>query len=130
MSDIRAVIARLEAATEGSRELDGDIYEALGYRVKRSPDVPKGWRHRTTRAWAFLRDSRWESIRHLTTSLDAALTLVPEGYSWEIAHSPYGNASRATVWDSRAGLTPGFSSHHKDEILAACIAALRARAHE
>ena len=57
------IIERLEAATEGSRELDSACGDAIGW----------------TR-WASLED-----CPHYTTSIDAALTLLDENWAWIIS---------------------------------------------
>lgn len=63
------MIARLEAATGGSRELDAGIHEHLG-----KQDRPQHWRIHA-------------DLPLYTTSLDCALSLVPEGWQWEIANN-------------------------------------------
>ena len=54
-----SLIHRLETAAEGSRDLDGDIALLLGW--KKDQEVP-----------------------FFTESIDDALTLVPEGWSWRL----------------------------------------------
>ena len=108
---LASIIARLEAATEGSRELDAAIIRAVfGY----ADDAPL-----------------WHGL-HYTTSLDSALTLVPSGWNWLVRD---GNTARR---DSRcfANVTqfdalnegPAHPTWHLSPALALCIAALRARA--
>lgn len=70
------LIARLEAATEGSRELDGDVHVAV-------QSADEEWVHDGNgRCAKYMRPmhKHLESAPHYTTSLDAALTLVPKGY--------------------------------------------------
>ena len=70
---IDTLIARLEAAEEGSRELDGPIWREV---VK--PEL--NWEDRATRGewWPCeVTFGRIYSVPHYTTSLDSALTLVP-----------------------------------------------------
>lgn len=99
------LIARLEAAPEGSRELDQDIFFAVhdqdreAYRAVGPPGVLP-----------------------YTTSLDAALTLVPEGCQWGL--EVWGENGGNAAWvmpphghPSRYAATPA---------LAICIAALKA----
>ncbi len=105
------LIEKLEAATEGSRELDLKIGQA----------THRGMRGRVPNYWA-------DNLRLMgqlpeyTTSIDAALTLVPEGTEWILLTVPeeggYGAGVGESMWNSFA-LTPA---------LAICIAALRARA--
>ena len=86
------LIAALEVATEGSRELDGDIAELLqpeGLKkaqgahlntLKRN-QVRKGYIPGDLGAWerSYPTSYCWPAP-HYTTSIDAALTLVPEGW--------------------------------------------------
>jgi len=109
------LIRDLEAATEGGRELDHEILWATT--GKRDVDIPEGR----------LTDNRVPL--HYTTSLDAALTLVPEGVRAELIQSLEGGWWDAAVYEfgeddnpiaetERGALTPA---------LALCIAALKAR---
>lgn len=73
---ISSLIKRLEEAESGSRELDADIYEAIGYEVKRhSKRVSGAYTTRTTKAFCYLDGGRWLAMDHLSTSLDAAVAL-------------------------------------------------------
>lgn len=98
------LIARLESATQGSRELDAMIYGTIN--PKRS-----------------FRSFRFEGVPHYTTSVDAALTLVPEGMRWTCGfsnHVPH----NAQVWTS-TGFYEGECDSNR--AIALCIAALKAR---
>ncbi|MDH3376209.1 MAG: hypothetical protein OEQ39_04475 [Gammaproteobacteria bacterium] len=64
---MKDLIERLEAAESGSRELDANIALSMGGSVKLVPG-PNG--------------AQWP---HYTTSIDAALTLVPEGWRWQVS---------------------------------------------
>jgi len=68
MTDLTALIERLKAATEGSRELDYDIARSVGWTERVDAVDGKKW-------WANP-DGIWGFVRPLTTSLDAALTLI------------------------------------------------------
>ena len=108
MSDL---LARLEAATEGSSMLDNAIYDALwglprmggDYRGHTVPIPPEPY----------------------TTSIDAALTLLPEGWKWSVDSSgcawvcPVDADSAYTEMIVIGGVTI--------PALALCIAALKAR---
>lgn len=71
-----------------------------------------------------------------TTSLDAAVGLVPEGWNWSVEHYcfdaviPYREpGQKASVWrDSRNPTERIFNIEAKTPALALCAAALRARA--
>lgn len=75
------LIARLEAATEGSRELDAKVADArhIGF-----------FTHNTAAGKAI------HTAPHFTTSLDAALTLIPEG--WRVANLWESNKLKDRPW--------------------------------
>lgn len=77
------------------------------------------------------------AVPQYTASLDAAVTLVPEDYSYELTFSAAGDGAmrRARLWDWRRGPlmidpTNERSATAKTLPLAVCAAALRARASE
>jgi hypothetical protein len=103
---MKDLIERLEKATGPSYELSQDIGRALGLRQR--------YEHP---------GSENLSWPHYTYSLDAALTLVPEGHDWIVASV-----------NGQVGGTPyaccGSETAHYGEtpVLSLCIAALKARA--
>ncbi|KKN17818.1 hypothetical protein LCGC14_0962000 [marine sediment metagenome] len=119
-----ALIADLESAAEGSRELDARIAEEVVW-VKGRGDSLRS-------AGIDFYETAQAMCQRYTTSLDAALTLVPEGWDWEIAD--YGgdqDSPRAVLWH-------GIPAEHVDDVkhhgafgwtpaLALCIASLKAR---
>lgn len=121
------LIAKLEAAPTGLRELDAEIADYMGVPV----------RTRRTRGGAnkgrqWFVDSKggvetWsQDPPAYTTSLDAALMLVPEGYHWTL------EPDTAWVrWDTGddVGETQGALNGRggKQTALALCVAALKAR---
>ncbi len=109
------LIAELEAATEGSRQLDFAIYLALGLPITNKANL-------TSRMIAVHLEN--VSPRY-TTSLDAALTLVPEGWRWEAADYGGGDQDgpRAELWHG----VHHYGAFGGTPVLAVCIAALRAR---
>lgn len=115
------LIKALEGAEGGSRELDADIYEALGFEVKRRAEWLGG--RRFTRAYAFLRDSRWEAMGHLTTSVDDAMRLIRRpGDWWRIDQT--GARQFQAVISSKGESNHAFCA---TPALALCAALLRAR---
>jgi hypothetical protein len=103
---------RCEAATGPDRELDCAIAVALG----RTDEGGSGF-HRT-----FPDDSVFEQVRALlfTASLDAAMTLVPEGAVWSVGNFGFDEKPMSTVGEIEVNAaTPA---------LALCAAALKARA--
>lgn len=111
------LIARLEAATEGSRVLDAEIHLAIGERCGMGSDglyLPP----------------------HYTQSVDAALTLVPEGWRWDelsrdVDWGPGPERSYAVSIDfyemPSGRWLRNQSAAHDLLPVALCIAALRAR---
>jgi len=101
---------RVEALTaNGNYQIECEIYELIGKRI------PSGF------------EAQYESTRvpRYTTSIDAAMTLVPEGWRFELTNT---------------GFKPGVSlvppgkfflvgSYAATPALALCAAALRARSH-
>lgn len=140
MSDLTEIIERLEKASKGSRYLDADIYEALGFRVKREP---QNWNNI---AWKYgKRDARgqlrcWYGMERLTTSLDAAESLwasadpLPKRKPYRALqywndYLPGGNAIwRVKALESNGNMTFEVAiGQHKSKRIAACIAALKAQ---
>ena len=115
MDSLEQLAQRVEALTGPCRETDAMIAEALG--LPNGPDT------------FYMTDGRGnpEISPRFTASLDAAMTLVPEGWSWDISTRPdssggvvYLHSPDRTKWRDRGGFaaTPE---------LALCAAALRAR---
>lgn len=123
---IDELIAKLESAKEGSRELDGEIYTTVvntAYELTRR--VPGECQYKA--------GGHPFGCEHYTTSIDAALTLVPEelkpgwplNWSVSLLFAPDESWATAKVfsyvgheWVSERATTPA---------LALCCAALRAR---
>jgi len=103
---MKDLIAKLEAATEGSRELDDAINRATGDKHL-SYDPP-----------------------HYTTSIDAALTLVPKEFRWW-SLSNKDNEDEFFIITLREPYAGGRYRHcagaHLTVALALCIVALKAR---
>jgi hypothetical protein len=111
------LISRLETVEEGSRELDAEIYTALGA----TPPETEGryWTGPcgTTRHYGSL-------IPAYTTSLDSAMSLVPEGAHTEFAYED--RHRRSWKWSLRRN-GYSFEARGNTAALALCIASLRAR---
>jgi len=105
MTDIATLIARLEAATAGSRELDSAISRAVG-------DV--------TAIELCTDHGRIVGCPAFTASIDAALALVPEGKDWTVR-------SCAVMAEVDIGEDEWISVNAATPALALCIAALRVR---
>lgn len=79
--DIQATLTRLEKCTGPDRELDAEITRTLGFTVSRDPERPADTRN----YFEPTPGHSWEECWRYTASLDAALTLVPEGWRWKCA---------------------------------------------
>lgn len=123
------LITRLEQATAGSRELDAAIW------TMHDPEV---FGHVQRIALALNRESLARQTSHIemrsphyTTSLDAALMLVPEGMTYQLwgAELPLRSRPGAAIFAPGAGQSmPGLRMYSAPTLaLALCIAALKAR---
>lgn len=112
MPNLSDLIAKLESASEGSRELDAEIWWHIGkptFAEKPNRD-PEWWAanpHLDPDATWGLPVPLLEIIEqklgpHYTTSLDSALTLVPEGAWWLVGRDT-GNDSPLRNFGSRGG---------------------------
>jgi hypothetical protein len=113
------LIKRLEAATGPDRELDNLITLAAGYTIaqKCMPHAPDTY---------YTPKKKYIGVaQRFTESIDAALTLVPEGWTRAVdATAPEcGIEVRLFSPDD----TDEAIGDHANEAVAACIAALRAR---
>ena len=104
---MKDLLSRLEQALEGSRDLDRDIHEQLT-----DPETVAPF------------PSRWDAIPHYTTSIDAALTLVPEGCAWGCT-SACGTSKPVASCGPISG--PVHGTKGATPALALCIASLKAR---
>ena len=123
-----SLIERLRLAQGPSRELDAEIAKMVG-----APHGP--WEHVTveTRSISYVD----EQAPAYTASLDAAMTLVPEGWRWE-------DMERDVSWDEAASMEQSYGvgldlrdsdgrylrnavGSHDALPLALCLAALLAR---
>jgi hypothetical protein len=89
MTDLSALIERVESGTGSDRELDGKIVRALSG----STD------HWFPFAGGFMTE---HTAPELTGSLDAVLSLIEaklSGMSWEVRRSGFGAPSQAMLWD-------------------------------
>lgn len=112
---MKDLIKRIEAADGPDRELDVEICEAMGFTVvghyRRGSNEP-------------IRGYSWVPVRYYTSSIDAAMTLVPEGWngSFDWIGDKCGATLNKTPFASNAVIGDASSP-----ALALCAAALRAR---
>ena len=129
---------QVEAATGADRELDALIYLALHL-----PDWRKGSPWKKTNGW-FKPDCATDAMAFFfhdgmgshktapayTASIDAALMLVPEGWSWSLGEQR--GVGKFRGWLNDHNTPDGLAVRHVDAdaatpALALCAAALRAR---
>lgn len=138
MTDLLALAARCEAATAASRELDGEIFRALSkdkpyrgmFSAKNMP-VTHVVSDGMTMAQAIEAGCpKWRAASLYgapcyTASLDAAMTLVPDGARFIIDSD--GCHCRITEPDDETWPWNGFAGLASTMALALCAAALRAQ---
>lgn len=140
------LIAKLEAATEGSRELDCLVAPFAGWK-RVTPSMAKQAQisHQSHGAWIAPEDlTRGELVGdslhgvtlhrdppRFTRSLDAALTQVPDGWFWHvgvIARSKFTTTYWARLSDDEIfHKYCGEEEHGSTAPLALCVAFLKAR---
>jgi hypothetical protein len=130
-SDIQSLLSRLKASTEGSRELDMDIRCAIG--------LPDTFCYHKVVCWHRKADGWWDcetddgflhfeaaDTPHYTTLVDAALSLVPEGWTWVVSWQ--GGKPWAAVGEGEGEPWREWSPDHAaTPAIALVVAALRAR---
>jgi hypothetical protein len=121
------LIERIEAATGPDRIIDELILLAIGWTFERAPSLGE----RAT--WVDLegkRTAHWQGDGWFrpTASIDAALTLVPNGHTWCVTSCGEDDrpAACVTLQDFDEGC-PDFTGSADTEALALCAAALKAR---
>jgi hypothetical protein len=117
---VKDLIARLEAAAEGSRELDADIFEVAGGELYKRARVlaaePCGAPDDTV-----AKAARGYAPRY-TTSIDAALP------GEDIVFMRKVEDGQGRVWyEAQQSGSFGYTGKHKSEAIARRIAALKAR---
>lgn len=113
---MKELIERLEQATEGGLTLDKAILAELGF-TWRGMDY---WHHDNK--------TMWKGSTHFTSSIDAALTLVPEGWSVDLTRHRGNVGNYARVYHDGMHGEPSFMVHKNGPLaLRICIAALKAR---
>jgi hypothetical protein len=139
-ADLLALADRCEKATGPVRALDVEILVAIDWR---EPEWEEGERTAREMAerhglpWLVSRavegyNSTWRHLPRLTASIDAAMTLVPEGWVLQPGLSEYNQRSWYCGLRSERGAGGRFHTASKapcaTPALALCAAALRARA--
>ena len=132
---LEALIARVVEGTGPDRELDAEIHAATLY-IK--PIIPEAVVTRECQENGFYARHHvpgspggvlyWHQAPPFTGSLDAALTLVPEGWSWFVAMrhylAPFGAAG--SVWQAgqQRGIFTADAATPARALIAACLKAM------
>ena len=119
------LLSLLELAERGSRELDGHVASHVGFAQEAlGRERTAWWRtpdgHRCGYDWSTNHPPKF------TTSLDAALTLVPEELHWSLERFPHGTHT-AFVSDKWPVGNHYCGQNKASPALALCIAAIKAR---
>lgn len=115
------LIARLEAAQAGNRELDAEIAKAIGLDVDED-----GWVVTVSVVQDF---PAVTFVEPYTTSLDAAISLIPEGCLWKVGHA---GDRHPGIFEALIMPRNGPDPHARaaTPALALCAAAMKARSVE
>jgi len=124
MTQNKALIQRLQEATEGSRELDSEVALATGWthHIEQHDD------DMTDDVWTDPSGKEHSCYHFFTRSIDAAMTLAPEGCMWNLGGNPNGGFASAGLFG--ASIWQGIDQIHGEAptpALALCIAALSAK---
>lgn len=132
MTDLTKLVERLEQATGPDRVLDGLIFKVCAGAVVQPQDA---WNFRPTwqdfdGVW-HLQDRNdkcaYEPPPHFTGSIDAALTLVPEGWMSD----PWIKRHNGHHWSVTLHIPSyQFDERHEHLPIAICMAAISAREHK
>jgi hypothetical protein len=122
------LIADLEAATGPSRELDARIHRAVTPEL--ADTLTGGETGSPGTGWLVGGDhAQPTEAPPYMASLDAAVSLVPEGMDWRTGFDNEGPGRRGSAFVRPPGQTTGWA-FGATPALALCIAALKARANE
>jgi hypothetical protein len=120
--ELLALAERCEAAARPDRDLDVDIYEALGFTVRRKPTHLLG--PRTPPGGIYQHGSLWKAIGRISAEIDVAVGIIRQkapDWHWSLQ-------SVATEEQAYEALVAGCSGHGALASLALCAALLKALA--
>jgi hypothetical protein len=115
-----ALARRCESTGRPDRNLDADIYEALGFTVRRKPTHLVG--PRTPPGGIYQQGSLWKAIGRISAEIDVAVSVIREkspDWNWSLQ-------SVATEQQAYEALVAGCSGHGALASLALCAALLKA----
>lgn len=120
--ELLALAERCEAAARPDRNLDADIYEALGFTVRRKPTHLVG--PRTPPGGIYQQGSLWKAIGRISAEIDVVVGVIRQkapDWNWSLQ-------SVATEEQTYEALVAGCSGHGALASLALCAALLKALA--
>jgi len=133
---LRELLERVRKAEGPDRNIDADIFEALGHEVKRETRrISSICRTRHTLSWMHRKGGgKWHKIGYLTSSVDDVRELIEQElptYSLEMHTDPSGHSAGLHLWPE--GLSGDVEIAIPDEAnitlgLALCAAFLSAKA--
>jgi hypothetical protein len=115
-----ALARRCESTGRPDRNLDADIYEALGFTVRRKPTHLVG--PRTPPGGIYQQGSLWKAIGRISAEIDVAVNVIREkapDWNWSLQ-------SVATEQQAYEALVAGCSGQGALASLALCAALLKA----
>jgi hypothetical protein len=115
-----ALARRCESTGRPDRNLDADIYEALGFTVRRKPTHLVG--PRTPPGGIYQQGALWKAIGKISAEIDVAVSVIREkspDWNWSLQ-------SVATEQQAYEALVAGCSGHGALASLALCAALLKA----
>ena len=127
MADLKSLIAELEAAKEGSRTLSDKVLLACGWSYEPNRYGPGGPQWGGGGLWTDplgIGTAASDPRPSPTESLDAALTLVPDGWAVELTGEKGSQGWGVRLTSDASQETMGLAL---TPALALCIAALKAR---
>lgn len=120
--ELLALAERCEAAARPDRNLDADIYEALGFTVRRKPTHLVG--PRTPPGGIYQQGSLWKAIGRISAEIDVAVGIIRQkapDWNWSLQ-------SIVSEEQTYEALVAGCSGHGALASLALCAALLKALA--
>lgn len=122
---MKDLVKRLKAAEIGNRELDVEIAERRGWEVHWATDM--GGDFYPYGVWGDVRKGEKGIVPFYTINIDAALTLVPEGWYWGVDCRGVAHLDPAGTFPIVMDGSPCFTElQAATPALAICIAALHA----
>jgi len=125
-SELLALVERLDALAEPTRETDGEIAKLiLGWTYEK--------KERCRQPYWFKPGAEWYSREEkgpprYTSSIDAAMTLVPDGFKWKVGYTMHvSHVAELRDYRDQPILGTFIGECDSNRAIALCIAAMKAR---